>query len=763
MGSKSGGNPKREVTDYFLTIHYGVCYTPDAVKEVFYGEKSIFQAANRLLGDTVEIDDTELFGGPKKEGGAKGDLRMFYGESNQIFPQNLKVRMGGVSLTPDYRGILSVVFEKGGVGANPGGSTNDTGFYWGSNSGFIRDTWFRVFRRPKGVSSQYINIERAKPGGGFEDDVNPAFIIYECLTDTDWGLGAPLREIDRESFDVAAKTLFDERFGLSLMWSSQNTIEDFINDILETIDGTLIPNPRTGRLRLRLNRMDYNADDLPVLDPNSCTVTNFGRRAWGETSNEVVVSYTDPANEEDVTVSYQDLGNIAQQGRIRSETKNYPGVRSSELAMRLAQRDCNRAAAPLASVEVVCDRTPAGWVPGDLFVLNWPKLGINRMVFRIGTMNYGRPGESGVKITAVEDIFDLGRNAYASPPDTEWQAPDAPAKPLEDSLLTGLPYYFVARELGDEQASQMDPDEVMPFLLAGEDTNYAYGFDYYENDFDAAGGAGWVKLRAMRTTLRGTLTEVLPKQMVSDVAASIFQINSAYPTVGSIFYFTGPEGDELALVTASDRVAERVTLRRGILDTVPRSHPSGTSLWLLPATGYPWIAANRLAGSNIQYRLATKNPSGRLKLEDAPVDAGRVTDRQNLPYRPANVRIWDTVWPEVVAGYAPETEVSWSPRNRLLETTQILPWGTEGTPAEEGTTYTLRLYDGTRQDPLVSETKGITGNSATVDLTLLTGAKGTLTVHAERDGLESYQADEHTFTVAGYGMNYGNYYGGFGG
>ena len=59
--------------------------------------------------------------------------------------------------------------------------------------------------------------------------MNPAHIIYECLTDRTWGRGYSSAEIDDASFRAAADTLYAENFGLSILWDQQQDIEAFID------------------------------------------------------------------------------------------------------------------------------------------------------------------------------------------------------------------------------------------------------------------------------------------------------------------------------------------------------------------------------------------------------------------------------------------------------------------------------------------------------------------------------------------------------
>ena len=204
-------------------------------------------------------------------------------------------------------------------------------------------------------------------------DANPSHIIYECLTDSDWGMGADPAGIDAASFQAAAQTLYDEGFGLWLQWQAQSSIEDFINNVLEHIRGAIFPHPRTGKMTLRLLRDDLDLPNLKEITPDNATLTSFSRKGWGETVNEVVVTWTRPETEKEETVRIQDLANVAQQGGIVSSSKNYHGIRTAELAIRVAERDLREESAPLAACEVEVNRGFWDTTPFDGVKVTWSR------------------------------------------------------------------------------------------------------------------------------------------------------------------------------------------------------------------------------------------------------------------------------------------------------------------------------------------------------------------------------------------------------
>ena len=62
-------------------------------------------------------------------------------------------------------------------------------------------------------------------------------MVYECLTNAEWGMGYPSANLDDTSFKAAADTLHSEGFGLNMIWLQQSKIEQFIKDNMGHIDG----------------------------------------------------------------------------------------------------------------------------------------------------------------------------------------------------------------------------------------------------------------------------------------------------------------------------------------------------------------------------------------------------------------------------------------------------------------------------------------------------------------------------------------------
>lgn len=114
-GGGKGSDPKMKVVDYYMSMHIGVCHGPvDAVEAVFYGEKLFWEGEVSGPG-VINVDNPNLFGGVKKEGGVRGQIYVLPGSGAQTMPHSAAWRMGRRSDNcPAYRGMTSLFFLNNG-------------------------------------------------------------------------------------------------------------------------------------------------------------------------------------------------------------------------------------------------------------------------------------------------------------------------------------------------------------------------------------------------------------------------------------------------------------------------------------------------------------------------------------------------------------------------------------------------------------------------------------------------------------------------
>lgn len=657
------------------------------------------------------------------------EMRRNAGTNNDGYVDDISLTINGVSQT---------TVNPGAESGDTTGWTNTVGAIRARLSGGPPHTGSYVFDGGVVASSRaYQTIFPA-----FEFDSNPAHIIYECLTNTSWGMGALSSAIDTASFTGAAATLYAEEFGLSMIWTRQATIENFVSEVLDHIEAVLYVSPRTGLLTLKLIRDDYSITGLPEFTPDNSVVTKFSRKLWGETINEIVVTWTNPANEEEETVVAQDLANIAMQGGIVSDGRNYYGVRSRDLAMRLAQRDLRAASTPLASCDIEVNREGWDLLPGDVCILNSPEDGIDAIVMRVGPVDYGRPGDGTVKASLVEDVWALALADYTVPPDTLAEDTSEPPSPADFSLVFTLPYYLTVNTVAAAILADIAYPEVFAGVLAAEDGFDTREFDLFGEVTDAGGNVTVQDIGTKLIASRATLEDALDAEAETEIVSFGDRTQGNGPSVGGFLLLEGTDetDGELCLVTARTGSPAVWTVSRGVLDTIPREWPAGTPVWFIDASLIFADQTVRSEGETVDYQILPRTSLGRLALADAPVISETLTARPHLPLRPADVTAnGNDGFAGVVdlAGVDP-IPVAWARRNRLTEDAVVLAWDAGDVSPEAGQTTTVRLTD--IEGNIVHEYTGIAGTSQNVDPADFGDiSQGYIIVTAVRDSLESLQ------------------------
>ena len=601
-------------------------------------------------------------------------------------------------------------------------------------------------------------------------DANPSHIIVECLTNPVWGMGYPLTALEMGSFSEVACTLYDEQFGLSMIWTKQMTIEDFVSEVLDHIDAALYLNPANGLFEINLIRNDYDPTTLRQLNPSNFKVKKAATRLVSEAINEITVSWTNPVNEQEETVTIQDQGGIvAAEGIIKSETRNYYGIRRVDLASEVNARDIRSASAPITTLDGEADRSFWDILPGAVLELVYPELQIldsDPMIVRVTAVDYGKPGASTILLTLSEDVFSLAPHIFETPPGTDLV--DESQLPTEADFQRAitLPYFFVANAINAAAAAQAVYPDVFAGILAAEADIGSASFNLFGDVINPAGSSDQVRLGERDVLAHGTLQGALPWEAETTISDFGTLTNGTGPKVGGIMMI-GDTGDdetvvEMAMFSAS--VAGVWTLKRGVLDTVPRAWPVGTEVWFMTVDDLFADQEVRTDAEDVDYIAQIIATGGVLSVSTiTPIPTYTMLARPHLPLRPANVKINALAFQDVFYPVTPATvDITWSDRNRLTENAQILGWTDAGVTVEVGQTVEVDVYD--EGDSLLHTFTGLTGGSASLDeLEFSDTGIGYIRVFSIVGALRSlqyYEARVDTRGGVGYGMDYGNDYGG---
>jgi len=573
--------------------------------------------------------------------------------------------------------------------------------------------------------------------GGFAD-MNPAHIIREALTDRKFALRYSDSQITDASFMQSADTLHSEAMGMSLYWTGENSIEEFIGEVLRHIDGNCYVDKKTGQWVMPLVRDDYDVGELPVLnESNIVSVRNYKQPTIAELTNSVTVVYWDAITGEDASVTVRDPVLVDLQGGIVNETIQYPGFTNHNVASRAALRDLRARSAPMISCTITCDRSAADLNIGDPFLMVWPDLNINGLVMRVDSISLGDTEKAEIIIDCVQDVFSspgASDSSPVAPPDPGlWVDPTSgDPQPAIPRLIMEAPYHFGVENFGqaDVDASiAVDPGFGISLISAGRQGNelnadiFVDAGDGFE-DLGDLDFAPWAEVEA-NSRDQSKLYIVGDTKDLSRLEL---------PSLGNI-------NDEIIMVDelSEDSGGEFFNVRRGVLDTIPDAHVEDSS-------GYPVLflwgsyaesdELQRSASDSIDIKLLTKHGSSALPIEDAPSDAIYFNSRAVRPLPPANVRINGHYAP--VASLDGDVELTFRERNRLAEINGLVHGWFEDVDVagEVGQTYGYRIYD--RDDlSLIGAATGLTGSPIYVSSSAL-GVRNRLEFFSERDGYESW-------------------------
>ncbi|APL99456.1 virion structural protein [Bordetella phage CN1] len=574
-------------------------------------------------------------------------------------------------------------------------------------------------------------------------DMNPAHIIRECLTDTEWGMGYLEADLDDVSFRAAADRLHQEQMGMSLLWTKQTEIEEFIKEVLKHINAVVRVNRRTGKFELKLIRDDYDEETLLELNPGNIErLTDFSRPSFGELVNSVTVNYWDPVTGGDASLTVQDIALSEAQRAVVNTTLQYPGFTNNILASRVAERDLRTLSSPLVSCVIYTDTIAKDLGVGDVFKLVWPDYLIAGMVMRVTQIAYGNGRSNKIKITCTQDVFALPETVAFEPEPPVWVDPDGPPVAVQNRLAQEMPYYELVQRVGQTgiQAELDNNPEMGYVMVSGVRPNTAAISARLASD----GGSGLFEdIKSIDFSPGATLASPVSRGDTVFVIQDGVDLDLVNP--GTWAYI----GTEMVAVVAVDSQQGLLQVQRAILDTVPVEHEAGELI--IFADEYAENDETEYVQSDtVQVSILTVTGQGTLPLGSAPVDTVEINARAVRPYRPGNVRLNGELYPQEDGFPSYPLNLTWSHRNRILETVPTFTsWSDGNVTLEPGVSYRIDVYalDENKQEVgfVGSIPKAGTETSAQVDGSMIESAFpgspwARVEVWATRDGWDSWQS-----------------------
>ena len=718
---------------YYLGLHFGMSHGPvDEFQEIRAGDRTAWEGSQTSSG-TIFIDSPNLFGGPLKEGGIVGNFDVMMGEATQGANAYLSAVQGPPQ--PGYRGLLTGAFNGSGLAG-----TLLTGFTFsgqiGANNPYPKAWSFRFFRALQGwsggaawnPSTAVITLSSGVKA------MNPAHMIYETLTNPDWGMGYPPSSLDLTVFTASALQLFNEGLGLCLLWNRQDTIDSWLQTLMNYTAGVLVTSPITGLFQYKLVRGGYDVSTLPVFTQSDIVeLTEKDDSTLTGAVNELWVQWYDPIAKQQQSVALQALGSVQSQGVVVTDTRTYTGIASADLAARVCQRDLQATTVPLKRMTAKFNRTVYLLTPGDVFVLQFPAAGIDSMVMRVGEIDTGTLLDGTITMSIMQDIYSLPSDTYVAPQISGWIPPNN--NPVTPVLFQAYEADFrtVYKLLGSATANSLPPLVGYAGVLVSRPDSlcqsYALATEVGGAVFFAANQAEQFSPSALLAISIGPFDTSMTLETLIDIQ------HAPLPCAALIVDATS---SEIVNVTAFNPSTLVCTIARGCVDTVSGGpagfgHAAGVEVFFID--NYVGSDGEQYTVSEVVHNKPLPNaPLGQLDISLAPDITVTITGRALLPFPPALPKINGTRFDTAAAPTGAFT-LSWIERNRITQADTMVDQSMATVTPESGTTYTVRVYSSSAV--LLATYAGITGTSQLIN----SGASDTLTLQLESqcNGLTSLE------------------------
>ncbi len=716
-----GGGSKSQTVGYryYAGVHMVLCHGPiDRMNRVTVDDKLLWSAGS--TGGAITVDKPELFGGDTREGGIKGTFDFLPGGRTQARNSYLFSRLG--SLVSGFRGVASIVLNQMYLGMNPYLKT------WSFQVQRIHIQQDGDAQWNDGDSQIDVTVYDSAGSPTTAAAMNPAHIIRECLTNKLWGMGYGTSDIDDTSFLAVAATLKAEKMGICLLWDTQKSIEDFLKIICQHIDAVIYVDRRTGKFVLKLIRNDYTPSGLLVLDPSNIDkVDDFKRSVFGELNNSITVNYWNLPDNLPASLTVQDIALLLEQGGENGTTVTYEGFVDADTASRVAQRDLIALSTPLATCTIYANKTARNLKVGDVFKLTWPDYQLTELVMRVTGMAYGNGKTRRVRISCVQDAFGYPTTAYIATPPSAWVNPSSPPGNPLYQMAFELPYFSLVQDSGQAAVdSALASNPFIGYVGAASSSSVVSAINgiLYTDE-----GAGYTQASILDFSPSGTLTSAI------NLTGTTLNISGGVGLDQVALNSWLQVDNELMAVTAIS--GSVVTVKRGVLDTVPRTHAAGATVMFWSA--FQATDPTEYVNSDVvNAKITTVNGSGASPLAGATAMTVNIAGRAARPFPPGRVRFNGADYP--TADLSAPIVVTWAERNRLLQTGGTLVGFVDGplTP-EAGATVTIRLFD--KFGVLFHTTTGITSSTFTITDPLIGSLDDKMFVElfSVRAGLNSFQ------------------------
>lgn len=580
-------------------------------------------------------------------------------------------------------------------------------------------------------------------------DINPIHKIREILTD-DTAMAKPETDVNDQNFIKAADRIWDEGLGVSWAIDEKSCI-NAIEELCYHIEAGIRVNRQTGLYEMVLFRDDwFEESEIHNIAENKIKDLSLEVMNSDDIVNQLNVTYYDRERIKNSTFSIYENGSILTMGKANAESIDFPYFMNMRNAEIVANWKLKQYSTPAWKGTFATGwREARKWNRYDLVKINWSKKWQGTILARIMKIDLGNGLDNEVMIDFEEVVPYSGEMNTSIVVDDSTEEKAEPAKPATGETFEA-PYYIAVQNIGQRKIDEE--------LAHNQDVGFTFSTyrrpqwnalyteittinaDDPENGWVIDGNAEFVTSGQFEQVVSKTATQISVKNI------NIEGLFGSGDLIVAGSWLIGADGlYEFMLVEDFDKETNILTVKRGVLDTVPTQWDVDGWFFVSNADDGLFSLTEYSAGDNVRASSLTVTPSSKLEhLGSAPV---YMRSRAIRPYPPANVKINGEYWPDEI-----ETDliITWVDRNRL--NLLVSDWYSNDSSAEAyAETHIVFTQFDSQNSEISSQSFDIeTGlHSHMIPLSLINEATrcANIEIYTMRKGYRSYYSFNHKFNI----------------
>ncbi|WP_313397483.1 hypothetical protein [Acinetobacter variabilis] len=570
-------------------------------------------------------------------------------------------------------------------------------------------------------------------------DINPIHKIREILTD-DTAMSKPEADINDANFMKAADQIWNEGLGVSWAIDEKSCLEA-IEELCYHVEAGIRVNRQTGLYEMVLFRDDwFEENEIHDISENKIKDLSLEVMNSDDIVNQLNVTYYDRERIKNSTFSVYENGSILTMGHANAESVEFPYFMNMRNAEIVSNWKLKQFSTPAWSGSFTTGWKEARkWNRYDLIRLPWSSKWNGTILVRIMKINLGNGTDNTVTIDFEEVIPYSGEMNTSIVVDSPVDSGIKPPQPSVNAVFEA-PYYLTVLRAGQTSADlelSNNPDIGYVAAIAAKPQSNSLNALLYTDggtgEFEQVSRLDYCEILQLdqpiiETTASFTVTGVLTQTANSN---NLILLN-----------------DELMGFVSFDTETKVLTVKRGVLDTIPKKHNSG-NLFVFDLPDVAFDSTQYAQSEIVEAQVLTTTPSGiqELAVTGMPVE---IQARAIRPYPPANVKINGEYFPVEI-----ETDlvITWVDRNRIQQTGgEMLGWFDAAVMIEPSTQTHLILTQLDENDIELATTNANVTGTTSYTMSISTMQANTrfvkVTIKTVRDGYECLNPFAHTVELS---------------